>query len=785
MKESPAGDDVQLRAEQMLCEPHFCSNKKLEENGMGMRIEKRFQLKLIVLLILVIILVIILTGRMNRSHVPGEYSTQHVGIEEIKSELGVFVYTEEEWEDYFTPYFKNYLTGDMLDQLLQKLGVDGYIENKNHSQRGTISREEWNLIYDQLLDYLDTERVVEKKTYLVLDTMEADTLNVIITNQGDIYTSLPVSYFKKWTAYELYMREEMNEEEITNETCLGISGESGEETSIGNAYLKTVDEDGITFLYGGAEYQKETRGLPDVPSNGVCDLVLINGSLDTIRMKQDVIQGELLSYDAAAIEIKGYGSISHQGKLPVYQTYGDVVEKSISDVILGNMEVSYVTGGGEVCAVLIHQPANIENIRVLLLADGGGKYRNDVYLKCNVSSVINYGEQETRAEAETLIHVTEYLTGDTKLTFSMNPEDINGMITICDGNGTALSNGYYGSMEVRAYPEGYTLVNQLPFETYLYAVVPSEMPSTYETEALKAQAVCARSYAYIQLMRADLAQFGAHINDSTSYQVYNKVPWTQSAVDAVNATSGQVLSYQGEIIEAYYFSTSMGYTDTVEVWNVENTENYGYLQAVCLNESAYDGDLSDESQFLTYISNQGNGYDSSIKYYRWFASADYRQKTGEINEILNNRRTVSKRNVLYYESDGALETDSTAGMGDIKGFSVTERSKSGSILTLRIQYENGIVDVKSEYNIRKVLGCGMDKIVYADSSESQGTGMLPSASAAIVAQEDGTYLLQGGGYGHGLGMSQNGANGMAKAGIGYEEILQTFYHETEIENMIQ
>ena len=68
-------------------------------------------------------------------------------------------------------------------------------------------------------------------------------------------------------------------------------------------------------------------------------------------------------------------------------------------------------------------------------------------------------------------------------------------------------------------------MNSVPFETYLTAVVPSEMPSTYEKEALKAQAVCARSYAYIQLMRADLAAFGAHINDSTSYQVYNKVRW--------------------------------------------------------------------------------------------------------------------------------------------------------------------------------------------------------------------------------------------------------------------
>ena len=68
--------------------------------------------------------------------------------------------------------------------------------------------------------------------------------------------------------------------------------------------------------------------------------------------------------------------------------------------------------------------------------------------------------------------------------------------------------------------------------------------------------------AYMQLMRADLAAYGAHINDSTSYQVYNKVEKTKESVAAVDATCGQVLTWNGKVVEAYYFSTSMGYTDT-------------------------------------------------------------------------------------------------------------------------------------------------------------------------------------------------------------------------------
>ena len=74
-----------------------------------------------------------------------------------------------------------------------------------------------------------------------------------------------------------------------------------------------------------------------------------------------------MSYDDETIEIKGYGKLCHTGKLPVYQTYGEVSEKSISDVTLGNMNVEYVTGEKQVCAILIREPAVIREIRVLLL----------------------------------------------------------------------------------------------------------------------------------------------------------------------------------------------------------------------------------------------------------------------------------------------------------------------------------------------------------------------------------------------------------------------------------
>jgi len=737
-----------------------------------MKQKQNAKMKVILLILLLGVLGALLADKMKVDYQKEEYSAQYIDLSEVKSELAFSVYTPEEWEEYFAVYHKEYLTWEMTAQLLEKLGVAEQIPLEKQN-RQAVKREEWTLIYEQILDYLDMERKVAQKQVLLLDTEPAKDGIILITNEGDYFTGLPEQWFTRWQAYRIYAMEEK---------CIGVKGISEEETQLSNAYLKENAEGKLTFLYSGAVYEKEVGEIDTDFSLGVCDIVFSQGNVTALRMKQDGIEGALLSYDEQTIEIRDYGKIAHQGKLPVYQTYGVIQEKSISDIVLGNMNVEYITAGTEVCAILIREPAEINDIRVLLLGEDGSNFRSDIYLKCNTPSKIKCGDTEEDIAAETPVHVTDYLANQEGKTFTMTPGE-GGAVVVCDAAGTAVSNAYSGSMEARSYEQGYTLVNQLPFEQYLYAVVPSEMPVSFGEEALKAQAICARSYAYIQLLRADLAEYGAHINDSTSYQVYNKVAQTAESVEAVEATRGKVLKYQGNVVEAYYFSTSMGYTDTAEIWNIEDAGAYGYLHKFCLNQSEYDGNLSNESEFLDYIKNDTEGYDSDIKYYRWFATADFTDKTGQINEILKNRRSISAGNVVYYGSDGVTETDSPAKLGEITGISVEERSVSGSILTLKLQYEKGVVRVKTEYNIRKVLGALVKKMVYKDGSESENITMLPSAFCAVTAQEDGTLILSGGGYGHGLGMSQNGANGMAKAGLSCEDILHAFYQDVEIEDV--
>lgn len=726
--------------------------------------------------LLVILAILFVTARLGRSS-DHTYTKDRVGIEEVASGLSFGVYEEEDWDAFFAESKKDYLTGESLQRLLVHLDVGEYVDVPEMSKRHAVTREEWFAVYEQILDLLDMEQSVEKKTVLLLDFIDAKEQTILVTDEGDYATALPKDWFSPWEAYELY---------CCKNRCIGITGTAEGERTLCNVYLTGCADGEISFLYGGASYQKKTGAMEELAEPVVCDLVLEQGELVSVQVKPDTISGELLSYDAASIEIEGYGKVGHTGKLPVYQTYGEVSEKSITDVVLGNMTVEYVTGGDEVCAILIRRPASIEDIRVLLLAEDGTNFRPSVSLVCDGPCVLSCGDQVVSVPAGAVIHAADYLTADPNRTLIATPESEEAGTCICDENGTAVSNRYAGSLEIRLLPEGYTVVNEVPLETYLCAVVPSEMPSSYAPEAQKAQAVCARSYAYIQLLRADLAAYGAHINDSTSYQVYNRIAPTPESQTAVWETAGQILTYNGAPAEAYYFSTSMGYTDTAAIWNVEDPAAYGYLKSVCLNMTPAEGDLSSEETFVDYIAKPAEGYDSGIKFYRWFAPADYREKTGEIGQILLKRHGVSPRNITFYAADGseitAVDESVVSGLGTLTGITVTERSGSGCILTLSLQYENGSAAVRSEYNIRSVLGCGAEKIVYADGSEAQ-MALLPSAFCALRVQPDGTVTLVGGGYGHGLGMSQNGANGMAKAGMNYEEILHYFYNEIQIEHM--
>lgn len=142
------------------------------------------------------------------------------------------------------------------------------------------------------------------------------------------------------------------------------------------------------------------------------------------------------------------------------------------------------------------------------------------------------------------------------------------MLTGKDGEGCfsvlGLKRGYEdpvfeGSLTILRRKEGFLLINELPLESYIRKVIPSEMPSSYPLEALKAQAVCARTYAVKQMENHRMEEdIPADVDDSVSYQVYNSQPENDRSRQAAEETKGLVMAKDGELVDALYYSTSCG-----------------------------------------------------------------------------------------------------------------------------------------------------------------------------------------------------------------------------------
>jgi hypothetical protein len=130
---------------------------------------------------------------------------------------------------------------------------------------------------------------------------------------------------------------------------------------------------------------------------------------------------------------------------------------------------------------------------------------------------------------------------------------------VCQGGGAALiavnNAPYQGSIELIRHGGDWLAINQVPLETYVASVVGAEMPSHWNKEALKAQAVAARSYALVHVVRPASARY--HLGDSTRWQVYAGVGSTSSSTrQATQATEGQVLQFQGGLVESLYAASA-------------------------------------------------------------------------------------------------------------------------------------------------------------------------------------------------------------------------------------
>lgn len=410
----------------------------------------------------------------------------------------------------------------------------------------------------------------------------------------------------------------------------------------------------------------------------------------------------------------------------VQEAYKDTEETKKEEEIKGKPETE---SAGEAAK-------NNPKIRVLIMTDG---FRQIAHPKVEISSdskvTVTYGK-----------HSKVY---GKKKTISIKPDSEwfkEGKIKIQAKKGkikiTSIKRGdgipeYEGILELASTAEGIVIINELPVEDYLCGVVPSEMPASYELEALKAQAVCARSYAYRQMEDYAYPKYQAHVNDSTDYQVYNNSSQAKSSEKAVEETFGEMIRYKGKVVSAYYYSTSCGRTTNLEAWGTKPGKEYGYLKSV-------------------KVRGENGDYEKELPWYRWETVVSV-EKMSDLVELNTGKET-----------------------GTLKKIEVTKRGPGGVAVKLKATGSKGSVTVETENKIRKALGGTGYEITRQDGSKTLSRELLPSAFFTIEKQGD-EFVIQGGGFGHGIGMSQTGANEMAKQGKDYKEILNLFYSDVTIE----
>jgi len=398
---------------------------------------------------------------------------------------------------------------------------------------------------------------------------------------------------------------------------------------------------------------------------------------------------------------------------------------------------------------------------------------------------------------------------------------------------------YRGSFEVTALNQRLAVVNELPFEEYLYSVVGAEMPASWPAEALKAQAVAARSYALYQGFGFQIA----HVVDNTYSQVYGGIgtekPQTTAAVDA---TRGEVLMHDGRIVEALFSSSAGGVTaDAAEIWG----NSVAYLSSVPSPDELSEQGLHRWHRVV--LPDGRNGY----------VREDLAEETGE--------RTDAGSKVLRITGDGVairpipliqsnvepiarvdagtrvvlLETvvqsnemswfrgpftpaqlaetmksrSATPVEGEILTLEAARRGPSGRVTELLVNGKR--YDVRTPDTLRPALGglpstrfeideTGRVAMLGASGEarerpyENGEVHMIGASGETVKLDRNDMYILSGDGTiraataepafrftgtgnGHGVGLSQWGARGLAESGYDYQSILKYYFKNVTIE----
>ncbi len=586
-----------------------------------------------------------------------------------------------------------------------------------------------------------------------------------------------------------------------------------------NVWIMEVEETGIRVFEEGQERTYGFAECVEIPVDyreQVADVTLVDELVSQVVCKTHKVNGKVLTVDAGGVELQGIGYLPFTEDYRGYRLYDILTMCGPQDVVIGYDFADFVVKNGKICSILLVKQAVMEYIRVLIKSeDYQALLHETVTFTCDTDFTVEYGAYGQRVQemhqAGEVCSIggdsvmfradsgTEGAMGTAEGAFGrvrIVPEVLTGKVILQNVSRSQGTPAYRGTLEIVKMEDGLAVINEVLLEEYLYSVVPSEMPASYPKEALKAQAICARTYAYRHMLHAGLAQYGAHVDDSTTYQVYNNIAEQEAATTAVKETFGQVLfAEDGVPAETYYYSTSCGIGSDGDVWNTETGGSPSYLspQPISRLTQTTDRDvalaqmLTDGDNFAEFIHSKNEAdYEAEEPWYRW--SYTVTDADGDmIRDRLLQRYQANPQRVLTQDKDGEFVSRPIGEWKEVKDICIISRGLGGVARELLIETDKDVYKVLTEYNIRYVLCDAVTKVLRQDGSHVNAASLLPSAYCVVepvVERKCVTgYIIVGGGYGHGVGMSQNAARSMAAEGMTAEGILVFFYHGCQVKDI--
>ncbi|KLV23924.1 SpoIID/LytB domain-containing protein [Bacillus altitudinis] len=288
----------------------------------------------------------------------------------------------------------------------------------------------------------------------------------------------------------------------------------------------------------------------------------------------------------------------------------------------------------------------------------------------------------------------------------------------------------------------------IPFEDYLKGVVPNEMPASWHVEALKAQAVAARTYS--------VKSIGKVVPDTTAFQVYGGYNWYTNSTKAVDATKGKVLKYNNQLISATYYSSNGGYTEaSEEVWG--NALPYLVAKQDTKDPvNVWTLKLSKKQLGTTLTASKAASEWSKAK------EANAADLAGLKSWLLKNKETAA----------------SDMRIASISSLTFSGKTKGQRAKTVSIKLNYHLKNKTGTYTVNKSTTASMKMTEFRTV---MGATKVKSTFAS-VKNNTNDFTISGKGYGHGIGMSQYGAKARAESGNSYSSILSFYYPGTKLTN---